>query len=363
MASTDHIGALTRRQFVGASAGAAGVLALGGLNPLIARGADGPLLPPGKRSIILFTVRDRIEAAPDDSGLPYRFERVFARLAEIGYHGIEFAGYAQHTQILGRQITPAEIRTALDDNGLVAVGNTETCPARSHLRPLPRSTRPWTPRRRSARSTSEPAATRPAAPWRPTGMTRPSAGTSWASGARRVGSRCSAHNHDAACNLLLDSGPLDALGRPTRSSGIRKLEYSSASPSPHPCTSRWTSIGRTWPSTGSALTRTRTATCRPTCSTRARSWRPTASGSRYSMPRTESARANRRHRLGLQLRRVRRGRLVSAPRPYGREERREVDDCGCSGAGTKWSLSRATGVDRRGLVGDRRAAQVGQCGR
>ncbi|MEV5822378.1 hypothetical protein AB0L22_24760 [Micromonospora haikouensis] len=32
-------------------------------------------------------------------------------------------------------------------------------------------------------------------------------------------------NHDAACNFLLDSGPLDDLGRPTRSSGIRKLEY------------------------------------------------------------------------------------------------------------------------------------------
>ena len=33
------------------------------------------------------------------------------------------------------------------------------------------------------------------------------------------------HNHDAAYSFLLDSGPLDAQGRPTRSSGIRKLEY------------------------------------------------------------------------------------------------------------------------------------------
>jgi sugar phosphate isomerase/epimerase len=33
------------------------------------------------------------------------------------------------------------------------------------------------------------------------------------------------HNHSPAYNYLLDSGPLDAQGRPTRSSGIRKLEY------------------------------------------------------------------------------------------------------------------------------------------
>ena len=33
------------------------------------------------------------------------------------------------------------------------------------------------------------------------------------------------HNHDAAYNFLLDSGPLDGLGRPTRSSGVRRLEY------------------------------------------------------------------------------------------------------------------------------------------
>jgi hypothetical protein len=39
------------------------------------------------------------------------------------------------------------------------------------------------------------------------------------------GLRLYTHNHDGAYNFLLDSGPLDALGRPTRSSGIRMLEY------------------------------------------------------------------------------------------------------------------------------------------
>ncbi len=33
------------------------------------------------------------------------------------------------------------------------------------------------------------------------------------------------HNHDIAYSHLLDTGPVDALGRPTRSSGVRRLEW------------------------------------------------------------------------------------------------------------------------------------------
>ena len=119
----DRTNNLTRRRFIGASVGAAGAVALGTGFTTAARGGSGLLVPPGKRSIILFTVRDRISAAPDTTGVPYGFAQVLERLSEIGYHGIEFAGYNQNTQILGRQITPAEIRTILDDNGLVAVGS------------------------------------------------------------------------------------------------------------------------------------------------------------------------------------------------------------------------------------------------
>ncbi len=43
--------------------------------------------------------------------------------------------------------------------------------------------------------------------------------------ARREGLKLYTHNHDAAYGFLLDGGPLDAQGNPTRSSGIRKLEY------------------------------------------------------------------------------------------------------------------------------------------
>src|SRR4051812_47552670 len=38
-----------------------------------------PLIPAKNRGIILYSVRDRITAAPDDSGVPYGFERVLAR--------------------------------------------------------------------------------------------------------------------------------------------------------------------------------------------------------------------------------------------------------------------------------------------
>jgi sugar phosphate isomerase/epimerase len=183
------------------------------------------LVPPGKRSIILFTVRDRISAAPDATGNPYGFEQVLARLSEIGYHGIEFAGYNQSTQILGRQITAAEIRKALDDNGLVAVGSHGSIPGTITDATL------------AAFDAYMDTAQVLGQKYIGTGgdPTGSSFKADWDAAAERwniLGERAAArglklytHNHDAAYNFLLDSGPLDALGRPTRSSGVRKLEY------------------------------------------------------------------------------------------------------------------------------------------
>ena len=64
------------------------------------------------------------------------------------------------------------------------------------------------------------------------GSSRPSGGTSSASARASHGLKLYTHNHDIAYSFLLDSGPLDALGRPTRSSGIRRLEYFLANTDP-----------------------------------------------------------------------------------------------------------------------------------
>ncbi|MFI7573899.1 sugar phosphate isomerase/epimerase family protein [Micromonospora sp. NPDC049497] len=218
---------MSRRRMLGALAGVAGAAAVGAAGWTPAAGADGNglLVPTGKRGIILYSVRDRISAAPDATGVPYGFERVLARLAEIGYKEVEFAGYNQNVGILGRQITPAEIRKILDDNGLRANG--------SHAS-IPGSVTPDTIA--AFERTLDTAEI--------LGMTHVGTGsdptnsnykTDWDAAADRWntfgemaaarGLKLYTHNHDAAYNFLLDSGPLDALGRPTRSSGVRKLEY------------------------------------------------------------------------------------------------------------------------------------------
>jgi sugar phosphate isomerase/epimerase len=224
--SSEQSHRLSRRRFLGASFGAAaGAVALGTGFSSVARGGKGLLVPPGKRSIILFTVRDRISAAPDSSGVPYGFAQVLERLSEIGYHGIEFAGYNQNTQILGRQITAAEIRTILDDNGLVAVGSHGSIPGVINDATLAAfdayMDTAQTLGQKYIGTGGDPTGSNFKADW-------DAAAERWNILGERAAARglkLYTHNHDAAYNFLLDSGPLDALGRPTRSSGIRKLEY------------------------------------------------------------------------------------------------------------------------------------------
>ncbi|MFF3857329.1 sugar phosphate isomerase/epimerase family protein [Micromonospora sp. NPDC002575] len=231
---SDNQHGMSRRRMLGAVAGAAGAAAIGGATGFgsSASAANGVLVPPGKRGIILYSVRDRISAAPDATGVPYGFERVLARLAKIGYKEIEFAGYTQSTSILGRQITPAEIRKILDDNGLRANGAHASVP--STLTPTTLA---------AFEAQLDIAAT--------LGMSHIGTGSDptnsnykadWDAAAERWnilgemaasrGLKLYTHNHDAAYNFLLDSGPLDDLGRPTRSSGIRKLEYFFAQTNP-----------------------------------------------------------------------------------------------------------------------------------
>ena len=184
----------------------------------------------GRRGIILFSIRDRISAsattAGSAEGVPYGFVQCFDRLAEIGYRQIEFAGYNQSTSILGRQITPAEIRTALDNAGLNAIGSHGNIPGTI----TPETLAAFDAYCETAATLGQvfigtggdPTGSAFKADW-------DAACERWNILGERArtnfGLRLYTHNHDAAYNFLLDSGPLDTLGRPTRSSGIRRLEY------------------------------------------------------------------------------------------------------------------------------------------
>jgi sugar phosphate isomerase/epimerase len=224
----------TRRDVFKASATTAAVLGAAGL-PVLATAtpalatddhSDGhqrglhaePLIPSRNRGIILYSVRDRIAAAPDTSGVPYGFERVLARLAEIGYKEIEFAGYTQSTEILGRQITPKEIRKILDDNGLIANGTHTTISPATFDQELDKAQELGM---RNIGTGNDPANTSYRADW-------DAAADVWNELGRKAkarGMRLYTHNHDAAYSFMLDTGPLDANGKPTRSSGTRRLEY------------------------------------------------------------------------------------------------------------------------------------------
>jgi sugar phosphate isomerase/epimerase len=150
---------LSRRKFLGAAAGVAGVAAIGSAVPgalssataAAAGGTGERLVPPGKLGIQHFSIRDSITrrsianslangltptrgylggpnfpADPTDLGplvdLPGGFEEVFEFLAGLGYRGFEFFQYMQNGNELGRQPTFAEIRSYLDNAGLASFG-------------------------------------------------------------------------------------------------------------------------------------------------------------------------------------------------------------------------------------------------
>jgi len=151
---------LSRRNFLGAAAGVAGLAALGtalpgalaNAAPAASGGGVGErLVPPGKLGIQQFSIRDAITRRsianskangltptrgylggpdfpqdPTDLGplvdLPGGFEETFEYLASVGYRGFEFFQYTQNVNELGRQPTFAEIRTYLDNAGLASFG-------------------------------------------------------------------------------------------------------------------------------------------------------------------------------------------------------------------------------------------------
>ncbi|MGW9630516.1 sugar phosphate isomerase/epimerase family protein [Agromyces sp. NPDC055520] len=242
---------LSRRQLLAATTGMAAAAALGAAafgkaGPAhaatataarMAPGANGVLVPPGKRGIILYTVRDAISRDPSSTTYASGFRKVFEELSRIGYKQIEFAGYGQHQNAEGGNVNNVAgaqlLRTWLDDNGLEAEGNHGS---------IPGSITDSTLAAFDAQceianilgfghigTGGDPTGSAYVADWE-------AAAERWNILGERAaghGLKLYTHNHDIAYSFLLDSGPLDAQGRPTRSSGIRRLEYFLANTDPN----------------------------------------------------------------------------------------------------------------------------------
>jgi sugar phosphate isomerase/epimerase len=105
---------LSRRGFVGGAAGAAAATTLGPWTPATAgsrRPGGDRLLPRDRIGIQVYTVRDQVESLG--------FEAVFARLSDIGYREVEFAGYDAQ----GRRWSNEELRTLLRRYRLRGIGS------------------------------------------------------------------------------------------------------------------------------------------------------------------------------------------------------------------------------------------------
>ena len=226
---------LTRRQLLAATTGMAAAAAVG-----LAGGhthahaspgnGNGVLVPPGKRGIILYTVRDAIGRNPlTNPGLPSGFKQVLEELARQGYKQIEFAGYNQNANSEGGNLNNVAgaqlLRTWLDDNGLEAEGNHGSIPGTITDATLAQFDAACEIANilgfGHIGTGSDPTGSAYLADWQ-------AAADRWNILGERAAShglKLYTHNHDVAYSFLLDSGPLDALGRPTRSSGIRRLEW------------------------------------------------------------------------------------------------------------------------------------------
>jgi sugar phosphate isomerase/epimerase len=154
---------------------------------------------------------------------------VFEELAKFGYKQIEFAGYNQHVNAPGGNVNNLAgahlLRSWLDDNGLEAEGNHGSIPSTI----TPTTLAAFDAACEVANvlglghigTGGDPTGSAYLADWQ-------AAAERWNILGERAAShglKLYTHNHDIAYSFLLDSGPLDALGRPTRSSGVRRLEW------------------------------------------------------------------------------------------------------------------------------------------
>ncbi|RYC13363.1 sugar phosphate isomerase/epimerase family protein [Nocardioides zhouii] len=218
---------LNRRQLLAASTGVAAASMVGPLSSPAAAAGKGVLIPRGKLGIILYSVRDAISRDPNAFDVPSGFKEVFAELAKIGYKQIEFAGYTQNVNAEGgRTPAPALLKQWLDDNGLEAEGNHGSIPSTitdATLATFDAACEAANVLGMGHIGTgSDPTGSAYLADWQ-------LAADRWNILGERAmnkhGLKLYTHNHDIAYSHLIDSGPLDVQGRPTRSSGVRRLEW------------------------------------------------------------------------------------------------------------------------------------------
>nr|WP_206345912.1 sugar phosphate isomerase/epimerase family protein [Streptomyces thermoviolaceus] len=240
---------IDRRRFLSTcTAAAAGAIAapVFGASPVQAapsstgHGKGQTLVPADKRGIILYTVRDATGRDPLSTPLPSGFRAVFEQLARFGYRQVEFAGYAQHPNAPGgadlENVKGARLlRRWLDDNGLRAQGNHGFIPpswplSREDLDTYKRHLEIANILGMDHMGTG---ADPTDSPYRSDWDVAADKWNTLGEIARRAGIKLYTHNHDAAYSFLLDGGPLDDQGRPTRSSGIRRLEYFLTVTDPH----------------------------------------------------------------------------------------------------------------------------------
>lgn len=231
---------LNRRQFFAATTGMAAAAAVASV-PLAgaasaAPAAGGVVVPPGKRGIILYTVRDAISRDPATSPFASGFKAVIEELGRIGYKQLEFAGYNQSANAPGGNVNNVAgarlLRTWLDDNGIEAEGNHGSIPSTITDASLAQFDAACEVANilglGHIGTGSDPTNSAYVADWA-------AAAERWdilGARAKGHGLKLYTHNHDVAYSFLRDSGPLDALGRPTASSGIRRLEYFLANTDP-----------------------------------------------------------------------------------------------------------------------------------
>jgi hypothetical protein len=303
----DAGGRFSRRKALGAGAGVAGALALGLPNLGCggdARGTDAgrattgegagdgtALIPPDRRGIQLYTVRDAIGRAPGDyPTLPTGFRQVFEALAEAGYATIEGFNdegvpFRQHPDSEGgAEPSPRLVKRWLDEYGLKAGG---------HYGRINPATIDATLSLAEALDTQIIGSVDPI-PW-PCSNQKDDwdrAIDEWnrcTPKAQAAGVRLYAHAHWRPWDFLRDSGPKNARGKYERCSGVRSMDYWLANTDP-----KWATLelDTYWAYVARDLYKTYTA---PDGTTMTAEFDPIATALRYgdrvtsSTPRTASA--------------------------------------------------------------------------